>query len=109
MEITGFSPAGPDLLVDIRTKAGDATTSLVSTPKPVEEDGQASLLVENEDMEGEQALVIVLTPEGVIQAQTSTTLGDGTGVVEWDLVRQTNRHNIPLDYIKHIQEERKCL
>ncbi len=76
VEITGFSPAGPDLLVDIRTKAGDATTSLVSAPKAVEEDGQASLLVENEDMEGEQALVVVLTPEGVIQAQTSATLGD---------------------------------
>ncbi len=39
VEITGFSPAGPDLLVDIRTKAGDTTTSLVSAPKPVEEDG----------------------------------------------------------------------
>ena len=33
----------------------------------------------------------------------------GTGVVEWDLAKGTKGDNIPQDYIKHTQEERKCL
>jgi len=76
VEVAGFSPTGPDLLVDIRTRAGDSATSLVNRPKPVEEDGQASLLVEDEDMESEQVLVVVLDPAGAILAQAVTTLGD---------------------------------
>ncbi len=76
VELVGFSPTGPGLLLDIRTKAGDPTTSLVNAPRPVEGDGQASVLVVDEDMEGAQALVVILDPRGVIQAQAATTIGD---------------------------------
>ncbi len=60
-------------------------------------------------MEGD-AVLAYSTSRGFPSCETFLTICEnGTGVVEWDLVKQINRHNIPQNYIKHIQEERKCL
>lgn len=72
VEISG---AAPEMKVDIRTRAGDPTTTVAVTPKPIEPDGAASLLVEDEDLEGEDAMLVVLSVDGTVQAQMPTTLG----------------------------------
>lgn len=64
-----------DLEVDIRTKAGDSGTSLVTDIKNPSEDGYVSLLVIDEDKLGESAHLVVLTPEGHLRAQIAVTIG----------------------------------
>lgn len=66
--------AVPDLMVDLRTKAGDPESSLAS-PRSPNADGSVSLLVEDEDAEGSAAFVVVLTSRGTILAQQLTTVG----------------------------------
>ena len=56
-------PAGVSLTADVRTKVGDAASSIVA-PKPVDKDGKVGLLVENESLEpaslSERAKIVVL-------------------------------------------------
>ncbi|MCX6032520.1 MAG: BREX-1 system phosphatase PglZ type B [Chloroflexi bacterium] len=66
------SGAGAGMTADIRTKAGNAATSL-TTPRPVET-GAASLLVEDDDQLGAAAFVVVLAADGSLVAQTQTTI-----------------------------------
>jgi hypothetical protein len=67
------SEAGPDLMADIRTKAGNAATSLTK-PRPIEA-GAASLLVEDDDQLGAAAFAVVVSSEGALLAQAQTTVG----------------------------------
>lgn len=66
---------GPDLLIDIRTKAGDPSSSIVTTPKAPDAHGLVSLIVPDEDREGDVAVVVVYNPDGNILAQTLTAVG----------------------------------
>jgi hypothetical protein len=63
-----------DLWVDLRSKAGDKTTSLASAHMP-NTSGMVSLLVENEDLAGQAAFAVVTTSAGLICAQSHTTIG----------------------------------
>ena len=72
VELTG---AQPGVVVDIRTKAGDATTSLVEKPKPPNPDGAVSLPVPDDAHMGEAAVVVVLAEDETLLAQTLTTVG----------------------------------
>jgi hypothetical protein len=63
------------LRVDIRTKAGDPATSLLTVSKPVEADGLVSILVENRDYEGTAVMVVILNAAGAVQAQAATAVG----------------------------------
>lgn len=67
------SGAGAGMTVDVRTKAGNAATSIV-TPKPIET-GAASLLVEDDDQLGAAAFVVLLNAGGTLLAQVQTTVG----------------------------------
>ena len=62
-------------LIDIRGKAGDSSSSFVGGPQKLETDGGISLLVENEDLFGSAAFIVVLDPSGSILAQTLVTIG----------------------------------
>jgi len=70
-----LSGATSDMAVDIRTKAGDAATSLVVISKSPEPDGTVSLLVGDEDRMGEAAFVAVVGKNGLVCAQALTTIG----------------------------------
>ena len=72
VELSGPSSG---LLVDIRVRAADPVTSLVAAPKPVEADGQVSLLVADEDREGVVVVVVILDLAGAVQTQAATTVG----------------------------------
>ncbi len=65
--------AGAGMTADIRTKAGNAATSLAA-PKPIET-GAASLLVPDDDQLGAAAFVVVLAADGSLAAQMQTTVG----------------------------------
>ena len=63
------------LTADIRTDAGRPESSLAVTPKPFKETGVVSLVVEEVDLAGMQAVIVVLDAEGALIAQTPTILG----------------------------------
>lgn len=67
--------AGAGFVVDIRTKAGDPTTSIAAAPKAPGADGRASLVVEDEDRQGDAVHIVLLDDEGRIMAQTTTSVG----------------------------------
>ncbi len=69
------SGARPGLVLDVRTKAGDPASSIAESPKPTGSDGSGSLVVEDEDREGDAAHVVLLNEEGRVLTQVVTTVG----------------------------------
>lgn len=69
--------AGAGWTVDLRTKAGDPTSSLAQggQPKPVGTEGDVSVVVDNPDHEGTAATVILLDPDGRVAAKQNSTVG----------------------------------
>ena len=61
--------------VDIRTKGGDAASTLAMGGKELGAESEVSLLVEDASRENEAALVVVVGPDGTVLAQTSTIVG----------------------------------
>ena len=62
-------------MADIRVKAADPSTSLVSEIKALEADGQVSLLVEDADFQGQPAVLVILDQSGAVRAQATTIVG----------------------------------
>ena len=62
--------------VDIRTKVGDASTSLTKGGKKLGAEGEVFLFVEDVDHEGEATAIVVVGPAGTVLAQKSTIVGD---------------------------------
>lgn len=67
---------GGDLTVDIRTVARKAASSVALAAKALDSSGEASLVVENEDLEGSAVCVVVLDAAGDVLDQQTTTVGD---------------------------------
>jgi len=67
--------SAPSIQVDIRTKAGDPNTTLITTLKSPKSDGTISLVVPNEDRMGEAALIVILDKDGTVIKQISTIIG----------------------------------
>ena len=62
--------------VDVRSRANDPKSSLLCPPgKPVDQEGKASLFVENEDTEG-QAAFLVATRGDEVLAKQNVTIGE---------------------------------
>ena len=66
VEVTG----GTGLTVDLRRKATDPGSSLITSPKAVGEDGQVSLLVPADDLDGEAAILVALRDGQVVRQQS---------------------------------------
>ena len=73
IQVTGNSDSKT---VDVRTKAADASTSIVSAPKLVGATGQASVTVPEDSFEGAAAVVVVLDASGNVVAQRATVVGE---------------------------------
>ena len=67
------SPA-PGLTVDIRTRTGDAASSIAQR-KPLDADGRAGLLVQDEALEGSAAVVVLFDASGRVASRQATTVG----------------------------------
>jgi hypothetical protein len=65
------------LSLDIRTQAGDSSSSVVLGKKPIKEDGKASVVVENEDLKGCVATIVLIDANGSLVAQKATVIGGG--------------------------------
>lgn len=62
-------------LVDLRTRAADPATSVVTAAKVLDAQGRASLVVPDDARGGDAAHLVVLSPAGQLLAQLGTTLG----------------------------------
>lgn len=67
--------ASAGLRVDIRTKAALESSSLAASAKPLE-GGKASLAVVDDEQIGAVAVVVVLSVDGNVVQQCSTTVGE---------------------------------
>ncbi|MBI4803781.1 MAG: BREX-1 system phosphatase PglZ type B [Desulfovibrio sp.] len=65
------------VLFDIRLQAGNEASSIVLGIKPLRDDGTASVVVEDEDMAGRQAFIVLLDENGALAAQSATVIGGG--------------------------------
>ncbi|UXA52320.1 BREX-1 system phosphatase PglZ type B [Xanthomonas prunicola] len=63
------------LSLDIRTRAGDPTTSVVVSIKPLKDNGAASVVVENEELQGREAFLVLLSASGELVAEANTVIG----------------------------------
>jgi hypothetical protein len=63
------------LTLDLRRHAGDAASSLVVSAKPFKAGGKSSVVVDDDDLEGETAQAVILDSAGQVIAQRSTTIG----------------------------------
>lgn len=65
------------LSLDIRTQPGNAESSVVVSVKPLKANGTAAVVVENEDLEGHDAMLVLLDESGQVVAQLATVIGGG--------------------------------
>jgi hypothetical protein len=63
------------LTVDLRTCAGDASSSVLGESKPVDENGKAALLIENDDLLGTAAVIVLIDKHGELITKHPTTIG----------------------------------
>lgn len=65
------------LLLDIRSQAGNSASSVVVGVKSFKDSGKASVVVEDDDMEGREATVVLIDENGSLVAQMGTVIGGG--------------------------------
>jgi hypothetical protein len=63
--------------MDIRTQAGDPTSSVVVSVKPLKDNGTASVVVDNEELQGRAAQLVLLNDAGELVAEANTVIGGG--------------------------------
>jgi hypothetical protein len=66
------------LSLDIRTQSGEASSSIVVTPKPLKSNGTASVVVEDEELENDNAIIVLVDEKQMLMAQVETVVGGGT-------------------------------
>ncbi|MCK5793520.1 MAG: hypothetical protein KAH12_02355, partial [Anaerolineales bacterium] len=65
------------LFFDLRTQPGNPDTSVAAIVKPLKNNGTASVVVENEDLEGNSATVVLIDEDGELVTQVATVIGGG--------------------------------
>ncbi len=65
------------LSLDIRGQAGNSLSSVVVGVKPLKTNGTASVVVENEDIEGREATIVLIDTNGSLVAQIATVICGG--------------------------------
>jgi hypothetical protein len=63
------------LSVDIRTQPGNPSSSIVLSPKSLDENGKASVIIENEDIEGAESTIVLINQKGELVTQVETIVG----------------------------------
>ena len=64
------------LSIDIRSRPNDPSSSVVVAPKELKDNRTASIIVENEDLEGTSATIVLINQQGELVAQTETIIGE---------------------------------
>jgi hypothetical protein len=68
----------PGALLDVRSRPGDASSSLLAKPAPIAEAGSASVVIGDDSRLGESAAVVVIAADGRVLAQRPTIVGGDT-------------------------------
>ena len=68
-------PVDASVTVDIRTKPNDAGSSIATSPKALASDGKAGLIVDDDDLVGTAAVLVVLDATGRVIGKRPTTVG----------------------------------
>ena len=68
-------PADSAWSIDVRTKPAAASSSVAASTKRLDGKGRAGLVVENEDLAGTAAVLVVLDTEGRVLTKQPTTIG----------------------------------
>jgi hypothetical protein len=63
------------LSLDIRTQPGNPLSSVVVSTKYLKDNGTASVVVENEDLEGTEATIVLINQKGELVTQIDTIIG----------------------------------
>lgn len=63
--------------VDIRTKPAEASSSVASAAKPIDDEGRTSLVVPDDRLIGSAAYAVVVNPSGAVVAKVPTCIGGG--------------------------------
>ena len=58
-------------------KAGNSSSSVILRVKPLKDNGTASVVVEDEDLEGIEATVVLIASDGSLVKQIATVIGGG--------------------------------
>jgi hypothetical protein len=68
--------APPGAVLDVRSRPGDASSSVLAQPAPIGADGTSSAIIEDDSRLGESAAIVVTTADGRrILAQRATIVG----------------------------------
>jgi hypothetical protein len=65
----------PNLFLDIRTHVGNSLTSIVMGVKAFKKGGICSVVVEDEELDGTDASIVIIDGEGNLMAQLPTVIG----------------------------------
>ena len=65
------------LSLDIRSQPGNSLSSVIHAVKPLKDNGKASVVVEDEDLEGHEATVVLIASDGSLVKQIATVIGGG--------------------------------
>jgi len=65
------------LAFDIRSEPGNLLSSVVLNVNPIRSDHSASVVVEEETLQGDRAYIVILDPDGNIVSQVPTIIGGG--------------------------------
>lgn len=69
-----IAPALEGLQIDLRTKPAQAESTVAASMKSLD-DGKASLVVANDDLDGTAAVLVVLDSSGAVVGKQATTIG----------------------------------
>lgn len=64
-----------DLKLDLRLQAADIHSSVAVEAKPFKDSGVASVVIENEDLEGREVFIVILDETGKVIKQLNTVIG----------------------------------
>lgn len=66
---------GARLFLDLRAQPGNPSSSVVMDVKPFKDDGTCSVVVENEELEGEEVTIVILDDSGQLVVESRTVIG----------------------------------
>jgi hypothetical protein len=73
VELSGI---GERALLDLRLRPGDPTSSIADHSKETTRSGRMSLIVSDDELEGEEAFLVLIAPAGQVLAQCEVVVGE---------------------------------
>jgi len=69
----------PGLSLDLRTQPGNPSSSVIMGVKPFKDDGTCSVVVENDELEGQEVAIVIIDDSGQLVGEDKTIIGKEGG------------------------------